>query len=52
LLSHAKASLRVWLADACEDAGIHFVLAHAYYVKSIAGNPRAKQITTKGSGSP
>ncbi len=27
-----------WLADACEDAGIGFVLAHAYYVKSIAGN--------------
>jgi len=27
-----------WLADACEDAGINFVLAHAYYVKSIAAN--------------
>jgi transposase len=27
-----------WLADACEDAGIKFVLAHAYYVKSIAMN--------------
>lgn len=27
-----------WLADACEDAGIKFVLAHAYYVKSIAAN--------------
>ncbi len=27
-----------WLADACEDAGIQFVLAHAYYVKSIAMN--------------
>jgi hypothetical protein len=27
-----------WLADACEDAGIEFVLAHAYYVKSIAAN--------------
>lgn len=26
------------LADACEDAGIDFVLAHAYYVKSIAAN--------------
>ena len=26
------------LADACEDAGIKFVLAHAYYVKSIAAN--------------
>ncbi|MDK2857981.1 MAG: hypothetical protein PWQ89_1100 [Verrucomicrobiota bacterium] len=25
-----------WLADACEDAGIEFVLAHAFYVKSIA----------------
>lgn len=27
-----------WLADACEDAGIKFVLAHAYYVRSIAMN--------------
>lgn len=27
-----------WLADACEDEGIKFVLAHAYYVKSIAMN--------------
>lgn len=27
-----------WLADACEDAGIKFVLAHALYVKTIAGN--------------
>ena len=27
-----------WLADACEDADIKFVLAHAYYVKSIAAN--------------
>ena len=27
-----------WLADACEDGGIKFVLAHAYYVKSIAAN--------------
>ena len=27
-----------WLADACEDAGIKFVLAHAFYVKSIAAN--------------
>jgi transposase len=27
-----------WLADACEDAGIHFVLAHAFYVRSIAAN--------------
>jgi transposase len=27
-----------WLADACEDAGIKFVLAHAYYVRSIAAN--------------
>jgi transposase len=27
-----------WLADACEDAGINFVLAHAYYVRSIAAN--------------
>jgi transposase len=27
-----------WLADACEDAGIQFVLAHAFYVKSIAAN--------------
>ena len=27
-----------WLADACEDAGIKFVLAHALYVRSIAGN--------------
>jgi len=27
-----------WLADACEDAGIQFVLGHAYYIKSIAAN--------------
>ena len=27
-----------WLADACEDAGINFVLAHAYYVRSISAN--------------
>jgi len=26
------------LADACEDAGIKFVLGHAYYIKSIAAN--------------
>src|ERR1039458_3109962 len=26
-----------WLADACQDAGIHFVLAHALYVKAIHG---------------
>jgi len=24
-----------WLADACKDAGTKFVLAHAFYVKSI-----------------
>jgi hypothetical protein len=23
-----------WLADACQDAGIHFVLAHALYLKA------------------
>lgn len=27
-----------WLADACQDADIKFVLAHAYYVRSIAAN--------------
>ena len=26
-----------WLADACQDAGIHFVLAHALYLKAIHG---------------
>jgi transposase len=26
-----------WLADACQVAGIHFVLAHALYVKAIHG---------------
>src|SRR5476649_602074 len=26
-----------WLADACADAGIHFVLAHALYLKAIHG---------------
>jgi transposase len=26
-----------WLADACQAAGIHFVLAHALYVKAIHG---------------
>lgn len=26
-----------WLADACEDAGIEFVLAHALYLKHIHG---------------
>jgi len=26
-----------WLADACEDAGITFVLAHALYLKAIHG---------------
>ena len=33
-----------WLADACEDAEIEFVLAHAFYVRSIAAN---KHKTTK-----
>jgi transposase len=26
-----------WLADACADAGLHFVLAHALYLKAIHG---------------
>ena len=26
-----------WLADACDQAGIHFVLAHALYLKAIHG---------------
>jgi transposase len=26
-----------WLADACEAAGLHFVLAHALYLKAIHG---------------
>ena len=26
-----------WLADACQAAGLHFVLAHALYVKAIHG---------------
>src|SRR5205809_6639877 len=26
-----------WLADACQDAGLTFVLAHALYVKAIHG---------------
>ena len=26
-----------WLADACSEAGIHFVLAHALYLKAIHG---------------
>ena len=26
-----------WLADACQDAGLHFVLAHALYLKAIHG---------------
>ena len=26
-----------WLADACAEAGIHFVLAHALYLKAIHG---------------
>ncbi|MCU0784550.1 MAG: transposase, partial [Verrucomicrobia bacterium] len=26
-----------WLADACQAAGLHFVLAHALYLKAIHG---------------
>ena len=26
-----------WLADACQEAGLHFVLAHALYLKAIHG---------------
>ena len=26
-----------WLADACADAGLHFILAHALYLKAIHG---------------
>jgi len=29
-----------WLADACEDAGIEFVLAHALYLRSIHTNKK------------
>ncbi len=28
-----------WLADACQAAGLHFVLAHALYLKAIHGGP-------------
>ena len=28
-----------WLADACQEAGLNFVLAHALYLKAIHGGP-------------
>jgi len=32
-----------WLADACQAAGLHFVLAHALYVKAIHGGQKQER---------
>ena len=41
-----------WLADAFEDARINFVLAHAYYVKSIAANKHKNDTEAKPESQP
>lgn len=37
-----------WLADACEEAGLQFVLAHALYLKAIHGGRRISELGGAG----